>query len=570
MNKKALAGLLIPAFFLIGCKTASLQLIGRYAEDQKSDESMAEIVDFHAASKRIAVINSDDKTVDILDASALQSTVVEIPESYTLSNISRDFQLDVSGDVNSSDFESGGINSVAIHGNLMAVAIENDDKQANGLIAFYQLDSSTGAPTYIKSVPAGALPDNVVFSNDGLFAIAANEGEPSDDYMNDPEGSVTLVSIQDGMPSTVTQISFNGAPVDDKVRLSRPFDASVAQDLEPEYIAVSEDSKKAFVAMQENNAFAVIDLATAKVENIFGFGYKDHSLAGNGIDASNKDDAINITTYANVRGLYMPDTVASFKHKGVNYLVTANEGDAREYLNEDIDQAGCEALVSKGKAMEFDEDDGCLSWIDEERAGKLDLDSTVFPNAKDIQQKSKLGRIKSVSTEGDVDNDGDYDVIYTFGARSFSIWNTETGEQVFDSGDDFEKITAERLGEEGFNSTDNENGSFDDRSDDKGPEPEALAIGAVNGVRYAFIGLERTGGIMMYDISKPSKSKFVQYVNNRNYSVAYEDDNATVAEAGDLAPEGMKFVTANESPTGNALLIVGNEVSGSTTVYEVK
>lgn len=171
-----------------------------------------------------------------------------------------------------------------------------------------------------------------------------------------------------------------------------------------------------------------------------------------------------------------------------------------------------------------------------------------------------------ITTEGDTDGDGDYDELYSFGTRSFSIWNADTGELIYDSGDDFEQITAEQLGYDGFNNNNTEN-KGDNRSDDKGPEPEALAVGEVNGHYYAFIGLERTGGIMMYNIDDPTAPEFVEYLLNRDLEVDIETD---LESAGDLAPEGMAFVDAADSPTGNALLIVGNEVSGTTTVYEVK
>ena len=278
----------------------------------------------------------------------------------------------------------------------------------------------------------------------------------------------------------------------------------MAQDFEPEFAAASADSTTAYVSLQENNALAVIDIAGRQVRRLIALGAKDHSADGNGLDASNKDGAINIRTVNGLTGLYMPDTIAAFAHDGTNYVLMANEGDAREYFF-DADEAACSAAGG----MDWDEDDGCLAWSDEKRVRKLKLDATAFPDAKSLQKKKNLGRLKAVATEGDIDGDGDHDAIVAFGARSFSIWNADTGEQVFDSGDDFERITAEALGTAGFNATDDENG-FNDRSDDKGPEPEALAVGEVGGRRYAFIGLERTGGIMVYDITRSAAAGFVQ------------------------------------------------------------
>lgn len=549
----------------------SMTMIGRYAEGQKLKKSMAEIVTYHKASQSILVINAHESTVDVLDAGTLNSQALANPLSD--SNLKRRMQLDVAKDIANDSAVSlkvGGINSVAVSGDLAAVAVENDDKQMDGVIAFYQLNEK-GDVSYIKSLPAGALPDNVQISEDGRYVVAANEGEPSKDYRRDPEGSITLITVEQGMPTTAVQLSFTdfndgGARANELnrdmqkagVRVSHP-EASVAQDLEPEYVAFSADSKKAYVSMQENNAIAVVDLATAKIERIFGLGYEDHGAENNGLDASNKDKAINIQPYANVRGLYMPDTIASYQVNGVNYLVTANEGDSREYIY-DASEADCKQVGHK-----FDEEEGCISWIDEKRVGKIALDQEVFNDPK-LQDKKVLGRLKSVITEGDFDKDGDFDAIYSYGTRSFSIFNADTGTLVFDSGDQFEQLTAQKLGKEGFNAHNSKN-KADDRSDDKGPEPEALALGSINDRTYAFIGLERTGGIMMYDITTPEKTSFVEYTINRDFSVKIKKE---LAKAGDLAPEGMKFVPAEESPTNNPLLIVGNEVSGTTSVYEVK
>ena len=547
---------------------AAMNLVGRYVPaDQQLDKSQAEIVGYHKASESVLLINAKDSTVDILDTATLGSQPLLNPLSA--SNLTLRHQLDVTADVEQalSGFSVGGINSLAISNDLLAIAVQNDDKQAAGAVAFYGLDQN-GTATFQKAVIAGALPDNVVFSADGKYALAANEGEPSSDYTNDPEGSVTLIAIDNGVAAdTATQITFSdfnqggsrASELGSMVRISHP-NATVAQDLEPEYIAVSSDSTKAYVAMQENNAVAVIDLATARVDSIWGLGYKDHSVSGNGLDASNKDDAINIRTYSNLYGAYMPDTIASYRIDGVNYLVTANEGDSREYIYDGVTQSECE------QAGHTYDDGDCISWIDEARIKDFTLDSSVFQDADMLQDSAVLGRLKAITTEGLSQDGQSYTKLVAFGTRSFSIFNADSGELVFDSGDDFEQTTAIVLGETGFNANNDENG-FDNRSDDKGPEPEALAIGKVGNEVYAFIGLERVGGIMQYRITNPKAPVFVNYLTNRDYQV---DIANNVSAAGDLAPEGMKFVAAEHSPTGAALLIVGNEVSGTASVYEIK
>ena len=195
------------------------------------------------------------------------------------------------------------------------------------------------------------------------------------------------------------------------------------------------------------------------------------------------------------------------------------------------------------------------------RISTLTLDPVAFPNAAELKNNANLGRLLVTTERGDTDGDGDYDQLYTFGGRSFSIWNNQ-GQLVYDSGDDFERITAEQFPEY-FNAS-NSNNTFDNRSDDKGPEPEGVVTGIINGRTYAFIGLERIGGVMVYDVTDPVSPTFVQYINNRDFTVATDS-----AAAKDLGPEGLAFISAQDSPNGKPLLVVANEVSGSTTFYQI-
>jgi hypothetical protein len=327
---------------------------------------------------------------------------------------------------------------------------------------------------------------------------------------------------------------FNGQEDDLRsagIRIFGP-DASAAQDFEPEFITVSKNSKKAFVTLQENNAVAVVDVKTAEVIDLFSLGYKDHSLEENALDASNRDDAINITNWP-VMGMYQPDGIASFSNGGITYLVTANEGDARDY-------------------------DG---FSEEDRVKDVTLDPETFPNAATLQMEENLGRLLITNTMAK-DEDGKFTQLFSYGARSFSIWD-EDGNLIFDSEDDFERITAELLPDD-FNSTDNENDSFDNRSDDKGPEPEGVVTAKIRGRQYAFIGLERIGGIMVYDVSDPTDPAFIQYINTRNFSGDPESGTA-----GDLAPEGLLYIGKEISPNKKDLLVVAFEVSGSITIFQI-
>ncbi|MDO6610906.1 choice-of-anchor I family protein [Shewanella sp. 1_MG-2023] len=528
----------------------SLGLIGRY-ESGVFGKSAAEIVDYHVASHLAFVVNAQSGMVDAISLESVETQAVDAAEASTLSNLEKVYSLDVATDAELTGL--GSVNSISIYGDLLAAAVERADDvgnatQGNGVIAFYQL-SDVDAPSFIKTVNVGALPDNVVFTHDGTKVIIANEGEPNDAYTVDPEGSISIIEVVDNIPADIaTLITFNEFDagnarhdeLSDLIKLNGPG-ASVSEDLEPEYIAVSKDNQYAYVSLQENNAIAVINLADNTVEAINALGLKDYGKAGNEIDASDKDDAINITAYEGVYGMYQPDTIASYQWRDQDFIVTANEGDARDY-------------------------DG---FSEEERAEDLLLEPN-HPQILTAQDKTQLGRLKITTSMGDDDGDGDMDKIVSYGARSFSIW-THDGQQVFDSASQFERITAAILGDN-FNNH-NEESKGDSRSDDKGPEPEALAIGEIGDKKYAFIGLERTGGFMVYDITNPFDVSFIDYVINRDFDIDFEIDGDDISGqpelAGDLGPEGMKFIGADMNLTGKPLLVIGNEVSGTTSVYQL-
>jgi hypothetical protein len=198
---------------------------------------------------------------------------------------------------------------------------------------------------------------------------------------------------------------------------------------------------------------------------------------------------------------------------------------------------------------------------DDARLSTLALDTNVFPNAAELKQTNNLGRLTVSRIDGDIDNDGDLDAIYTYGGRSFSIWTTG-GDLVFDSGDELEQITA-ALFPLNFNAS-HSNNTRDNRSTAKGPEPEGLAIGRAYGRTLAFIGCERIGGVAAYDISDPAEPVLEDYVNTRSFAGSFN-----FATSGDLGPEGVIFISADNSPTGKPLVVVAHEVSGSTVIYQL-
>lgn len=510
-----------------------LGVLGRY-NTGLFDAGGAEIPAFCPITDRVFVVNAGPGTVDVINLSD--------PTSPTLIT-----SIDCSQYAN-----AGAPNSVAVHNGVLAIAIENGTKTDSGVVVFFSTSETVfDTSTDLNVVTVGALPDMVAFTPDGNFALVANEGEPNDDYTIDPEGSISVINLSGGVAgAAVSEATFTGfnsqkaALIAAGVRIFGPESsvdepddiATVAQDLEPEYITCNNTT--AWVTLQENNALAIVDIATATVTAVVPLGYKDHSMARNALDPTNSDGQILLMT-GPVRGLYMPDSIASYTVNGQTFLVTANEGDARDYAG----------------------------YSEESRISGLTLDPTAFPGAAALQQNNSFGRLNSTTASGDTDGDGDHDVLYSYGARSFSIWNS-TGQLVWDSGDDFERITAAALPLH-FNAS-NTGNALDNRSDDKGPEPEAIALGEIGGRWYAFVGLERVGGIMVYDITVPGAPFFQTYVNTRDFSVSPAGNGVGNPVDGlDLGPEGIVFVPATDSPNGRALLIVAHEISGSTTVFEV-
>ncbi|WP_420588793.1 choice-of-anchor I family protein [Bacterioplanoides sp.] len=512
-----------PAAPVTAKATGAITKIGQY-QSGIYDDGGAEIVSFDASTDKLFVVNSGDATIDVLDLKDPAN-----PQKLTTIDVKA---ASVNG------FTAGGANSVAVKNGKLAVAVENDNKQGNGQVYFYNSDSMA----FIGAAATGALPDMVTFTPNGEYVLSANEGEPNDAYDNDPEGSVSIIKVSDMTVRTAGFSEFNQdkqSLIEKGVRIGGPAGTSVAQDLEPEYITVDRDNKTAYVALQENNAIAVVNIADAEVTSVLPLGYKDHSKAGNGLDANKNDKAANIELLP-IWGMYQPDSIASFMaNDGKTYIVTANEGDGRDY-------------------------DG---FKDEADLKDLNLDAAAFSSAMrtKLGDKDGLGDLTVANNIGDSDNDGDFDKVYAYGARSFSIWNSNI-QLVFDSGDQFEQKVKE-VAPDNFNASNDKN-KIDNRSDNKGPEPEGLALATLGDQTFAYIGLERQGGIMVYNITDPALPEFVQYFSDRNFAVEADENNA--AAAGDLAPEGMLFISAGDSPSGKPLLVVGNEVSGTTSVYEIR
>lgn len=422
---------------------------------------------------------------------------------------------------------SSDVSSVAAKNGIIAVTLLNADKTLPGEVVL--LDAATG--NFLSKVTAGNHPDMLTFTPDGSKILVANEGE-LDGLGGDGAGSVSIIDISAGAGAPMVQHvlfdAFNGQEAALRAAGVRIFDGkSVSQDVEPEYIAISPDGTKAMITLQENNAVAILDIATASITSIVPLGTKDFStlLA----DFSDRDGAggtalVNLTTGNPVKGLYMPDAIASFAAGGATFYVIANEGDDRDdFLTPD-------ETIRAG-------------------AAGYDLDNTVFPNEATLKGNGVLGRLtvsNAPGLRGDTDNDGDIDEILSYGARSFSILDAN-GAVVFDSADIMERVIA------AMPST---VAPFDDtRSDNKGPEPEGVTITQISGRTYAFVGIERSaGGVMIFDISSPADVTFTGYVSNAPT---------------DISPEGLTLIPAANSPNGKALLVITNEVSNTVSVLEI-
>ncbi|MFN3906638.1 MAG: choice-of-anchor I family protein [Acinetobacter junii] len=552
-------------------ETIKLSVLGHYKTNIFA-ESAAEIPAYDAASKRLFVVNAQKGLVDVLDASKPEQPV------HIAELSARDYLADSE------------VNSVAVQNGIVAIAVQAKNKTDAGLVVFFNAKDLS----FMSKVAVGSLPDMLTFSPNGKTVLVANEAEPNDDYSIDPEGSVSIIDIQDIKQPKASIADFrawNSQKADLMAKGVRIFgpNATVAQDLEPEYITISGDSKTAWVTLQENNAIARIDIAQQKVTDIYPLGYKDHGVMGNELDVSDRDSKIDIKTWTGLVGMYQPDSIANYQVNGQTYLVTANEGDSREWLkDEDAYFAGNLAqgyvenirmkhlFNSKGFNAEGDYPAHLQKIANGVKGAKLNPVTFAYcgataTEAGDCRKDGHLGRLNIAWNMGYQTNaDGSpkldangrltYDKLYAYGARSFSIWNTQ-GQLVWDSGSEFEKKISELF--PNYFNTDHEAVSLDDRSDNKGPEPEGITLGTIGAKTFAFIGLERMSGVMVYDITTPMQPKFVEYFTTRNF---VETDSA---KQGDLGPEGLIFIAAKDSPNGKPLLVVGNEVSGSTAIYQV-
>lgn len=417
------------------------------------------------------------------------------------------------------NFEYGDMTSVAVSddGRRLAIAVQSEDYSQKGVVALFSCNVD-GSLKFLSSVSVGVQPDMVVFAGNDTI-LSADEGEPREGINGvDPKGSVTIIHVAENNTMTSQGVYFDDFDSERDLLTQKGVliqkDKNPSEDFEPEYIAVSDNI--AYVSLQENNSIAILDIANGRFKDICPLGFQDYGQVKTDLE---KNDAIELKNYEGVYGIKMPDGISVFKQGRDTYILTANEGDSRS------DWEG----------------------YDNEAEGKTSPSGNIRLSSKVVWFNTDLW-------DG-LDDSKDY----VFGGRSFSIYQvSEDGlTPVFDSEGDFEAITAKKLPDY-FNASNNKT-SLDNRSGKKGPEPESVVTGTIDGKSYAFIGLERIGGVMVYDITVPSNSSFVNYINSREFDEAIK---------GDVSPEGLCFIPKNDSPTGNALILTACEVSGTLAVYE--
>ena len=485
------------------------------------------------------------------------------------------FQIDLN--IGNTGLSGGllGVSSVALDplGRAFGVAsvIPTDSTGTLGKLAFFNYN--TGA--VIGTINAGFHPDSVRFSDDGTKIYVANEGEFKSGAAQ-AAGSLSIVdvsSITSGNLATLPALvasTFDFSPANlgggaslsgirnsnvNAVGTAGTFIGSVpnftlvgnqdAGALEPEYVTISQG--KAFVTLQDNNAIGVFDLGTSKWEKINNLGTVTMTIDGS------DNDSLRVTT-GTVKGLHMPDTIASYVVAGKTYLVTANEGDAR---------------VDDRDSSSFGDVSGGDSMVPI-------LDATAYPGGatvEGVRLSTALGRLKVSRIDGDnganggVAGDGKIDDVTTFGSRSFSIWEVQgdnTLVRTHDSGPLDALLNTLDTGAYNINS--GNTSLTDNRSDDKGVEPEGLTIFSVDGKTLLALMLERQNGVLLYDITDPDSPLYLDYINTYASGVVGADLNDRL-----VSPEGSLYISAADSPTGTSLLLVGYEGHGggaNSTVIE--
>jgi DNA-binding beta-propeller fold protein YncE len=501
-----------------------LERIGRY--ETGVFDGGAEDVTYYATEQRLFVASVAEATsgrVEVLDIDDPTA-----PTGEVILDASETFELAASA------------TSLDISGDHLAVTVTNRERQEPGRVIL--CDAASLEP--LTAIPVGVVPDMVTFTPNGNSLLVANVAPAGE--KSDPRGSVSIIDVSDGVSDppvkTATFKSFDGREDElraDGVRIygqSEGDDPRASRDLEPVYIAPVEDSETAFVCLQVNNALAKLDIPKAEFTEIIGLGTKDFGLEGYELDTSTVDGP-SLQNWP-LQRFYGPDGITTYTIDDDPYVFTANEGASRAF--------------------------------EEVSVADLDLDPegfqlTEYPavnSVADLKKKANLGQLTVTNQMGDTDGDSRYEDLYAFGARSFSVWDG-SGQLLFDSGNDMERIAASRY-PEGFVQTD---------ITTSGPQPETIITGVVGDRTFAFIALERFSSVFVYDVTNPEYPQFVQVLVNRDFDVSFSDlseNPENPSRGGDFSPEGLEFIGAADSPTKTPLVVASYEVSGTVAVFEVQ
>jgi hypothetical protein len=501
-------------------ESVRLERIGRYKTGQF--DGGAEDVSYYPDGQRLFVVSVATGQIEVLDISDPTHPTKEriLDASNAFEAASSTTSLDISGDT-------------------VAVVATTTDRQSSGRVIFYDAVSLAT----VAVVEVGVLPDMVTFTPDGKYVLVANVGAASKSA--NPRGSVSVIDIRDGVRNfTVATASFEAFDGQEEelreegVRIygqSGGDDPVASRDLEPAYIAPTADSTEAFVSLQVNNALATLDITNAEITDIIGLGTKDFGLEGNELDTSTVDGP-SLQNWP-LRGFFQPDGITTYTVDGEPYILSANEGASRSF--EEVQVADLELDPEGFHLTEY----------------------PAVDTVADLKKKAHLGQLTVTNQQGDPDSDGRYKSLYAFGARSFSVWNT-TGQLLFDSGNDFERIAASRY-PKGFAQTD---------LTMSGPQPETVITGAVGDRTFAFIALERFSSVFVYDVTNPEHPTFVQVLVNRDFDITFSDlseNPSNPGRAGDFSPEGLEFIPSENCPTDTPLLVASYAVSGTVAVFEV-
>jgi hypothetical protein len=503
-------------------------------------EGSAEIATYHAGSKRIFATNGVKNTIDIFDISDVANPTKV--GSVALSPYGND------------------VTSVAAGKDVVVAVVNVSDKfsatgvptTTNGKIVVFD----TAGKVLSSPDVLGVLPDSVSFAPNGTTALVAIEAQPvcakddpataakeDADYTkaSDPVGGVTVVDLSDPAAPvlkfagfdqfTVSEMRAKGIAVSSVVN-------NVSKDFEPEF-ATAIDNEFAYVTIQEANAIGKLNIQTATFESITrAFESKVSQVAR---DTSDRDAGAGPRYYPNVVGASQPDAIAGFKMGSGNYFITANEGDAREYT--------------------------CLN--DDLRAASLKVDPRRFADWKTLSGSAALGRAKVNPNNGDRDGDGDIDTIHLRGSNSMTMYRN--GLPIWDSAELLDKIQTTAFGVANINgshslSSDKATMNYvgQDRSDDKGSEPEGVAVGMVGDRRIAVLGLERMTALAVFDITQPRIPVFIEWLQMLPTKATPAKDVKY------WSPEGIVFVPADKSPSGKALIITSYELSGSLSIHQIE